>query len=250
MADVAGDIGAKCLRCKQQSAANAGDRRAGREAFPRNRPLAQGGLQMWRRFEASGHPAHATNIHLVGKVLRVKEVFAGCARWTEAMVAAGAQDDGAVELYDDPARKTGPRADHDLLDSTVQQKFLAQAHAGTVTHWMIELVCTSFCSWHLGRGGTRTKERSEGAPDCPRSDRDGNPLAAFSAALFVAAADSGSVVTAENPTPDGRYPSAWELPCGQKVLARADVLVVPLDQCEYGLGPVDQPAGCYRRQRA
>ena len=62
-------------------------------------------------------------------------------------------------------------------------------------------------------------------------------------------ADAGGLPTAEHPAPDGRYPKAYDLPRWRWILRRKDVLVVPVDQCEYGLGPADGgPADRYRKR--
>ena len=101
--------------------------------------------------------------------------------------------------------------------------------------------------WQLHNGGTRTFLDPVGHPG-PLWERDGAKLATFAAALYTAAADSGDVVVAETPAPSGHYPSAFDLPCWQKVLRRRDTLVVPMDLCEHGCGPVDAPEQRHRKR--
>eukprot|EP00969_Alexandrium_andersonii_P010355 451680-Alexandrium_andersonii.AAC.1 len=64
----------------------------------------------------------------------------------------------------------------------------------------------------------------------------GNALCEFAAKLFATVADAGDIPIAENPAPDALYPSAWAMPCWQRLLKRKDVVIVPLEQCEYGQG--------------
>ena len=108
--------------------------------------------------------------------------------------------------------------------------------------------CGSFCDWQLHNGGTRTFVDPVGHPDGPLWERGGTTLASFAASLYTAAANSGDIVVAENPAPSGRYPSAFDLPCWQKVLRRRDTLVVPMDLCEHGCGPVDAPDQRHRKR--
>ena len=177
-----------------------------------------------------------------------KEVFAGLAGITRAMTEAGAKDDGAVELFEDPVRNKQPRPEHDCRRPEVRAELLAKARAGRVTHWWIGFPCTSFCSWQLLNGGTRTFSEPLGQPGGPPSEAEGNLLAEFGADLFEAAADAGAVPVAENTAPDGRYPSAWETPRWQRVLRRDDVIVVPVDQCMFGHGPPDDLEARYRKR--
>ena len=102
--------------------------------------------------------------------------------------------------------------------------------------------------WQLHNGGTRTFLDPAGHPDGPLWERDGAKLATFAASLYTAAADAGDVVVAENPAPSGRYPSAFDLPCWQKVSQRRDTLVIPMDLCEHGCGPVDAPEQRHRKR--
>ena len=99
-------------------------------------------------------------------------------------------------------------------------------------------------------GGTRTPDTPEGSPSGPAWEIEGTQMAVFAGELFEVIADAGSLPTAEHPAPDGRYPKAYDLGIWRKILRRRDVLVVPVDQCEYGLSPADAsgPEERYRKR--
>eukprot|EP00959_Pyramimonas_sp_CCMP1952_P002790 57496-Pyramimonas_sp.AAC.1 len=64
-------------------------------------------------------------------------------------------------------------------------------------------------------------------------------MANFAGRLFETIANAGALPTAEHPAPDGRHPKVYDLDRWRNILRRKGVLVVPVDQCEYGLGPQD-----------
>eukprot|EP00959_Pyramimonas_sp_CCMP1952_P318462 6663696-Pyramimonas_sp.AAC.1 len=68
-------------------------------------------------------------------------------------------------------------------------------------------------------------------------------MANFAGRLFEAIADAGALPTAGHPAPNGRYSKAYDLDRWRQILRRKDVLVAPVDQCEYGLGPQDGVGG-------
>ena len=247
-----GDVVAKCQRCKANSASLAGDSRVGRLAEdPKWRTLSTWGLKAWDALPAKSSCAPRTPLDLSGRDARCIEIFAGTGRVTQSWLDTGALADTPIELFTDPLSRKGPRQDHDVLRPEVQRALLTKArstHASRPTHWFIEFPCGSFCDWQLHNGGTRTFVDPVGHPDGPLWERDGTTLASFAASLYTAAANSGDIVVAENPAPSGRYPSAFDLPCWQKVLRRRDTLVVPMDLCEHGCGPVDAPDQRHRKR--
>ena len=114
--------------------------------------------------------------------------------------------------------------------------------------WGFEPGCTSFCSWMCLNGGTRTFDHPEGVEPLKQGERDGNCHARFTACAFERALDRGKFPWAENPAPDGIYPSLWDMQEWKRILARKDVMIVPFDFCEHGHGPEDDPDARYRKR--
>ena len=223
---------AKCQRCKANSAPLTGDSRIGRFAEdPKWRTLSTWGLKAWDALPAKSSCAPGTPLDLSGRDARCIEIFAGTGRVTQSWLDTGALADTPIELFSDPLSHKGPRQEH---DAEVQRALLNKArstHASRPTHCFIEFPCGSFCDWQLHNGGTRSYIDPVGHPDGPLCERDGTTLASFAASLYTAAANSGDIVVAENPAPSGRYPSAFDFPCWQKVLRRRDTIVVPIWTC-------------------
>ena len=85
--------------------------------------------------------------------------------------------------------------------------------------WFLAPVCTSFCSWAIHNGGTRTRSCPGGKQGgLTEAEVKGNAMAEFAAQLFEACLRTGKMVLCENPAPDGRYPKIWDLPCWQRLL--------------------------------
>ena len=221
---------AKCQRCKANSASLNGDSRVGCLAEnPKWRTLSTWELKAWDALPAKSSCAPRTRLDLAGRDARCIEIFAGTGRVTQSWLDTGVLADTPIELFAEPLRRNGPRQEHDVIRPEVQKTLLAKARSTSTsrpTHWFIEFPCGSFCDWQLHNGGTRTFLDPVGHPDGPLWERDGTKLATFAASLYTAAADAGDVVVAENPAPSGRYPSAFDLPCWQKVLRRRDTLVI------------------------
>ena len=247
-----GDVLAKCQRCKANSAALTGDTRVGRMAEDAKwRTLSTWGLKAWDALPAKSSSAPRAQLDLTGRDAKCIEIFAGTARVTQSWLETGALADDPIELYTDPLSRKGPRPEHDILRTEVQRALLNKAKSPTTarpTHWFIEFPCGSFCDWQIHNGGTRTFQDPVGHPDGPQWEQDGTKLATFAASLYGTVADAGDVAVAENPAPSGRYPSAFDLPCWQRVLRRRDTLVIPMDLCEHGCGPIDAPDQRHRKR--
>ena len=109
-------------------------------------------------------------LDLPGRELILQEVCAGTAGITKAWRRLGLLAEEPIELYEDPERRSGPRAEHDVTRSEVQKRLLraaADPHGPNV--WIIEPPCTSYCDFLLWSGGTRTFH-------CPHGGSDGQPL--------------------------------------------------------------------------
>ena len=73
-------------------------------------------------------------------------------------------------------------------------------------------------------------------------------MAQFAGDLFLKIAAQGCLPTAEHPAPDNRYPKAFDLTAWKRVFKQKGVIIVPVDMCEYGLAPTDQPEARYRKR--
>ena len=82
----------------------------------------------------------------------------------------------------------------------------------------------------------------------PQWERDGTQMAQFAANLFFTIATRGGLPTAEHPAPDNRYPKAFDLKAWKRIFKLKGVIIVPVDMCEYGLAPSDQPETRYRKR--
>ena len=106
--------------------------------------------------------------------------------------------------------------------------------------------CTTHCAWNLKNGGTRTFVNPDGDPSC-QADVDGNILSDFSAQLADRLHENDREWMIEHPAPDGRYPKIWDRPRYQALKKRTGAQVIALAQCEWGLGPPDEPEKRYQK---
>ena len=103
--------------------------------------------------------AETGTLELPGRELVLQEVCAGSAGITRAWHKLGFVAEEPIELYEDPERRTGPRADHDLTRAEVQKRLLrAAADKDGPNVWVIAPPCTSYCDFLPWSGGTRTFE--------------------------------------------------------------------------------------------
>jgi hypothetical protein len=183
-----------------------------------------------------GHDSTRLDTHyLPGAAVVLKEICAGTQGVTKAWEAQGGKASEAVELYEDPETQTKPRAHHDVTAAVVQQRLILEARDVLGANvWVLEPVCTSFCSLQRYNGGTRTRLCPEGDPArLSASEATGNAIATFTAQLFLEVLNAGKLPIVENPAPDGRYPSMWDMPCWKQILSRKDVKVVAFPMCAF-----------------
>ena len=247
-----------CLSCKllRQRTAQSDVRAAG-DVAPIEPPapvagetalaLASWGLHAWSPF-CKPQQDIPDKVKVPGARLVAREVFAGSARWTQDWTSRGQAAQEPVEYFEDPINRKGPREEYNLLDPKVQEGLLDEIDHGETNVWGFEPVCTSFCSWMRLNGGTRTFDHPEGVEPLKPGERDGNSHARFTAQAFERALDRGQFPWAENPAPDGIYPSMWDMQEWRRILARKDVMIVPFDFCEHGHGPEDDPEARYRKR--
>ena len=192
---------------------------------------AAGGMPQQYQVPTAGTP-HGPS----GLVLR--EYFAGYGVITKGWLEAGEVALEPIELYEEPHQRRGPRADHDLANQEVQDRFFKEVNTDVTNVEWLACPCTTFCDWNLQNGGTRTFKNPEGKPT--EKEAMGNTLAEFEAKLFEKALDRGHFPIAESSGRSGRYPKMWHLPCWQRILRRADVDFLEVDMCAYGLAPIDR----------
>ena len=177
--------------------------------------------------------------------LVLQEVFAGTGRITEAWKRSGVAKQ-PIEVFEEPHRRRGYRAEHDLLKKEVQQKVKQSCKQRDANVWWIAAPCTSYCDWQLQNGGSRTFEVPEGTGCGPLAEREkeGNELSTFAAELFLEALEDQQFPICESSASSGRYPKQWDLPVWKAILQREDVDYIDFPMCAWGLGPPDEP-GCF-----
>ncbi len=110
-----------------------------------------------------------------GEGVRVKEVFAGTARWTQAQKERGFAAYEHVEYYRDPIRQRGPRPEHDLRRLDVRQALLLEVRAapgpGVANTWQWGTPCGTFCAGYPTLQGARTVGEPSGAQPDRRGSR-------------------------------------------------------------------------------
>ena len=182
-------------------------------------PLVAGRPEPCRRCNADGRETRAGQLEGPPRALKYdpqfawglhgKEIFAGTAGWSRALSEAGAQVDEPFELYRDPGRMRDPRPEADLLDPKIQAAVLAEAAEppgpGVANIWQFGTPCTSFCSWNVRNGGTRTFSKPLGSDPTPSEDT-GNKLAKFTAECCEVLDLQGKLFAFESSAPDGKIP--------------------------------------------
>ena len=147
----------KCARCQEHQEEKVGNRVPKIPwSFEEHDTAAQ------ERILAQGHqPLQDRPAYAYGIV--AQEVFAGSGGWTKAMREAGHTALEPIEVYEDPLKQKGYRADHDITDPAVRSRLLDQArelpgpNVPNVYH--LGTPCTSYCDFNLLNGGTRTYDQ-------------------------------------------------------------------------------------------
>ncbi|CAE7778356.1 unnamed protein product [Symbiodinium sp. CCMP2592] len=191
-------------------------------------------------------------VPLRGSQLCLQEVFAGFGDMTRAWAAAGLHVLSPIEVYADPATKSGYRAECDVARPEVQKQLLYSAKDGAANVWWLAPPCTSFCDWGLENGGTRTFQvPTGGANHCPPTDVEvlGNMLSKVAAEIFLQVLRGDGFPVAESTARSGRYPKMWDLPWWKAILARPDVQFVEFPMCAFGLGPEGEDGFYHHRTR-
>ena len=215
---------------------------------PRWKVLRNWSNPSWKKYELPVDGRSGDRPDWRGREISAKEVWAGSHGWTDSMKAAGSVVGIPVEIYKDPDHKKEIQPEHDILRPEVQRGLLEDAEAGTYLFWWLGFPCGSFSPWMRRNGGTRTQENPEGEEEGPQWERDGTQMAQFAANLFFTIATRGGLPTAEHPAPDNRYPKAFDLKAWKRIFKLKGVIIVPVDMCEYGLAPSDQPETRYRKR--
>lgn len=235
----------KCTRCQEHQADKVGNRVPKIPwSFEEHDPAIQERILTQGHQPLQDRPAFAYGIV-------AQEVFAGTG-WTKAMKEAGHRVLEPIEIYEDPLRQKGYRAEHDLKDPKVRKRLTDQAKelpgpdAPNLYH--LGTPCTSYCDFNLLNGGTRTYERPQGDPDqLTESESDGNLFCDFTCELCLEAYNHDKEFVVENTMPTGRYPKLWDQPAMQRLQRATGALFIPAHLCEWGLSPLDQPTKRYRK---
>lgn len=157
-----------------------------------------------------------------------------------------------IEVYEDPLKQKGYRADHDITDPAVRSRLLDQArelpgpNVPNVYHFGTP--CTSYCDFNLLNGGTRTYDQPQGDSERrTQSEIQGNLFCDFTCDLCLEAYNHDKEFVVENTMPTGRYPKLWDQPAMQRLQKATGALFVPAHLCEWGLSPPDQPDKRYKK---
>lgn len=236
----------KCARCQEHQEEKVGNRVPKIPwSFEEHDTAAQ------ERILAQGHqPLQDRPAYAYGIV--AQEVFAGSGGWTKAMREAGHTALEPIEVYVDPLKQKGYRADHDITDPAVRSRLLDQARelpgpdVPNVYH--LGTPCTSYCDFNLLNGGTRTYDQPQGDPERrTQSEVQGNLFCDFTCDLCLEAYNHDKEFVVENTMPTGRYPKLWDQPAMQRLQKATGALFVPAHLCEWGLSPPDQPDKRYKK---
>ena len=80
-----------------------------------------------------------------------------------------------------------------------------------------------------------------------KEELDANTFTDFLAETATMLEDHGKAFIFENPAATGRCPKVWDMPSIQKMMDKTGAIILPVDMCEYGLGPPDQKEARYRK---